>query len=164
MLGKRAEAVGRVDLPVCFGTPANFRNETLTFEVVGFHGTYHAILGCPCYAWFMAVPNYTYLNLKMTGPNGVITVGPSYEHAYECDVECVEHGEAILESATLVANLDGLANEIPNPRTPRSHRPKGKGVEYQRHPRSQIGSSARRLSPRKHQHLCVESLGYARHT
>jgi hypothetical protein len=113
--GKRAEPVGRVDLPVCFGTPANFRKETLTFEVVGFHGTYHAILRRPCYAWFMVVPNYTYLKLKMSGPNGVITVGPSYEHAYECDVECVEHGEAILESVTLAVNLNGLANETPDP-------------------------------------------------
>jgi hypothetical protein len=85
--GKRAEPVGWVDLPVCFGTPANFMKETLTFKVVGFHGTYHAILGRPCYARFMAVPNYTYLKLKMLGPNGVITVRPSYEHAYECDVE-----------------------------------------------------------------------------
>jgi hypothetical protein len=116
MSGKRAEPVGRVDLPVCFGTPANFRKETLTFKVVGFHGTYHAILGRPCYAWFMAVPNYTYLKLKMPGPNGVITVWPSYEHAYECDMECVEHGEAILESTTLVANLDSLANETPDPK------------------------------------------------
>jgi hypothetical protein len=116
VLGKRAEPIGRVDLPVCFGTPANFRKETLTFEVLGFHGTYHAILGCPCYARFMAVPNYTYLKLKMPGPNGVITVRPSYEHAYECDVECVEHGEAILESVTLAANLDGLAKEIPDPK------------------------------------------------
>jgi hypothetical protein len=64
----------------------------------------------------MAVPNYTYLKLKMSGPNGVITVGPSYEHAYECDMECVEHGEAILESATLVANLDSLAKEVPDPK------------------------------------------------
>jgi hypothetical protein len=79
--GKRAEPLGRVDLPVCFGTPANFRKETLTFEAVGFRGTYHAILGRPCYARFMAIPNYTYLKLKMPGPNGVITVGPSYEHA-----------------------------------------------------------------------------------
>jgi hypothetical protein len=116
MPGKRAEPVGRVDLPVCFGTPANFRKEALTFKVVGFHGTYHAILGHPCYARFMAVPNYTYLKLKMSGPNGVITVGPSYEHVYECDVECVKHGEAILESVTLVVNLNGLANEIPDPK------------------------------------------------
>jgi hypothetical protein len=64
----------------------------------------------------MAVPNYAYLKLKMPGPNGVITVGPSYEHAYECDVECVEHGEAILESKTLAVNLDSLANETPNPK------------------------------------------------
>jgi hypothetical protein len=116
MPGKRAEPVGRVDLPVCFGTPANFKKETLTFEVVRFRGTYHAILGCPCYARFMVVPNYTYLKLKMSGPNGVITVGPSYEHAYECDIECVEHGEAILESVTLAADLDSLANEIPDPK------------------------------------------------
>jgi hypothetical protein len=64
----------------------------------------------------MAVPNYTYLKLKMSGPNGVITVGPSYEHAYEHDVQCVEHGEDVLESATLAANLDGLAKEIPDPK------------------------------------------------
>jgi hypothetical protein len=114
--GKQEKPVGRVDLLVCFGTPANFRKETLTFEMVGFYGTYHAILGRPCYTRFMAVPNYTYLKLKMLGPNGVITVGPSYEHAYECDMECVEHGEAVLESATLAANLDSLAKEIPDPK------------------------------------------------
>jgi hypothetical protein len=114
--GKRAEPLGRVDLPVCFGTPSNFRKETLTFEVVGFRGTYHAILGRPCYAKFMAVPNYTYLKLKMPGPNCVITVGPSYEHAYECHIECVEHSEAVLESVALAADLDGLTNEIPDPK------------------------------------------------
>jgi len=42
---KKALPVGRIDLPVCFGTAANFRKETLTFEVVGFRGTYHAIIG-----------------------------------------------------------------------------------------------------------------------
>jgi hypothetical protein len=31
-------------------------------------------------------------------------------------MECVEHGEAILESATLVANLDSLAKEVPDPK------------------------------------------------
>jgi hypothetical protein len=64
----------------------------------------------------MAVPNYTYLKLKMPGPKGVITVIPSYEHAYECDVECVEHGETILESATLAVDLDSVAKEIPDPK------------------------------------------------
>jgi hypothetical protein len=52
--------------------------------VVGFRGTYNAVLGRPCYAKFMAVPNYTYLKLKMSGPNGVITVRSTYRHVYEC--------------------------------------------------------------------------------
>ena len=43
---------------------------------------YHAILGRSAYAMFMAVPNYTYLKLKMPGPNGVITVSGSFEQAY----------------------------------------------------------------------------------
>ena len=30
----------------------------------------------------MAVPNYTYLNFKLPGPNGVITVSGSFEQAY----------------------------------------------------------------------------------
>ena len=63
--GKRTRPLRRIDLLVCLGTPSNYRKETLTFEVVGFKGTYHAILGRPCYAKFMAVPNYTYLKLKM---------------------------------------------------------------------------------------------------
>jgi hypothetical protein len=106
--GKRVLPLGQLDLPVCFGTPSNFRKETLTFEVVGFQGTYHAVLGRQCYAKFMAVPNYTYLKLKMPGPNGTITVGSTYRHAYECDVECVEYAEAIAESEALIADLDRL--------------------------------------------------------
>ena len=78
ILGKKALPVGRIDLSVCFGTAANFRKETLTFEVVGFRSTYHAIIGRPGYAKYMVVPNYTYLKLKMPGPKGVITVSSSY--------------------------------------------------------------------------------------
>jgi hypothetical protein len=112
--GKRVLPLGKLDLPVCFGTPSNFQKETLTFEVVGFRGTYHAVLGRPCYAKFMAVPNYTYLKLKMPGPKGTITVGSTYRHAYECDVECVEYAEALAESEALIANLDCLYKEAPD--------------------------------------------------
>jgi hypothetical protein len=94
--------------------PPTFRRETLTFEVVGFRGTYHAVLGRPCYAKFMAVPNYTYLKLKMPGPNGVITVGPTYKHTFECDVECVEYAEALAESEALTADLESLSKEVPD--------------------------------------------------
>ena len=66
--GKQAMPLGQIDLPISFRGPSNYRTETLAFKVVGFHETYHAILGRPCYAKFMAVPNYTYLKLKMPGP------------------------------------------------------------------------------------------------
>jgi hypothetical protein len=82
--------------------------------VVGFRGTYHAVLGRPCYAKFMVVPNYTYLKLKMPGPNGVITVGSTYRQAYECDVECVEYAEALAESEALIADLECLSKEVPD--------------------------------------------------
>jgi hypothetical protein len=82
----------------------------LTFEVVGFRGAYHTIFGRPCYAKFMAVPNYTYLKMKMPGPKGVITVGSSIEHAFDCNVECVEHAEALALDEALVANLEKLVN------------------------------------------------------
>ena len=112
--GKRTRPLGRIDLPVCFGTPSNYRKEVLTFEVVGFGGAYHAILGRPCYAKFMAVPNYTYLKLKMPGPSGVITIESTYEHAYDCDVECIEYAEALAEAETLIAHLDQLSGEVPD--------------------------------------------------
>jgi hypothetical protein len=73
--GKRVQPLGQINFPICFGTPSNFMREILIFEVVGFRGTYHAVLGRPFYTKFMALPNYTYLKLKMSGPKGVITVG-----------------------------------------------------------------------------------------
>jgi hypothetical protein len=110
-LGKRIHPLGQIDLPVSFGTPDNFRKEMLTFKVVGFRGAYHTILGRPCYAKFMAVPNYTYLKMKMSGPKGVITMGSSIEHAFVCDVECVEHAEALALDEVLVASMEKLVNE-----------------------------------------------------
>jgi hypothetical protein len=73
--GIEALPLGQIDLPVTFGDVRNFRTETLTFEVVGFTRTYHAILRRLAYAKFMVVPN---LKLKIPGPKGIITVGPTY--------------------------------------------------------------------------------------
>jgi hypothetical protein len=72
------------------------------------------VLGRPCYAKFMAVPNYTYLKLKMPSPNGVITVGSTYRHTYECDVECVEYAEALADPEALIADLERLSKEAPD--------------------------------------------------
>ena len=114
----------QIDLPITFGDQFNYRTKTLTFEVVGFHGTYHAILGCPCYAKFMAVPNYTYLKLKMLGLGRVITVSTSFQQAYECEVECYDHTAAIIASKELAAIKKKVAEEEPDPmRLARSFEP-----------------------------------------
>jgi len=73
----------------------------LTFEVVDFLGSYHAILGRPCYAKFMVVPNNTYLKLKMLGLNGVITVGSTFSHAFTCDRKHFKLATAVINSSKL---------------------------------------------------------------
>ena len=106
--------LGQIDLPITFGDQFNYRTETLTFEVVGFPGTFHAILGRPCYAKFMAIPNYTYLQLKMSGPHRVITIGTSFQRAYECEVECCGHATVIVASDQLATLKEEVAEEAPD--------------------------------------------------
>jgi hypothetical protein len=72
MPGKVAYPMGRVSLPVTFGTEENFRIEYLSFEIADFKSSYHAILGRPMLARFMAVPHYTCLVLNMSAPKGVL--------------------------------------------------------------------------------------------
>ena len=114
MPGKQAVPLGQVDLPITFGDLTNYTMDTLTFEVVGFHEACHAILGRPCYAKFMDVPNYTYLKLKMPGPHGVITIGTSFQRPYECEVECCEHASVIIASKELMVIKEGTTEEAPN--------------------------------------------------
>jgi hypothetical protein len=111
--GMEALPIGQIDLPVTFGDVRNFRIETLTFEVVGFPGTYHAILGRPAYAKLMAMPNYTYLKLKIPGPKGIIAVGPTYHRAYECDTECFHFAETIIRSERLHAEPRSEDQDVP---------------------------------------------------
>jgi hypothetical protein len=71
-------------MPVTFGTPENYRTEFLRFEVVSFDCRYNAIIGRPGLAKFMAIPHYSYMILKMPGPQGIIIVRADFEGATEC--------------------------------------------------------------------------------
>ena len=64
----------------------------------------------------MAIPNYTYLKLKMPRPCGVITIGTSFQRAYEYEVECCEHAMAIVASKELMAIRKEVAEEAPDPK------------------------------------------------
>jgi hypothetical protein len=67
--------LGSVVLPVTFGeTRDNYHTEYVKFEVTDFETSYHAILGRPAIAKFMAVPHNTYLVLKMPSPAGVLSL------------------------------------------------------------------------------------------
>jgi hypothetical protein len=105
--------LGQIDLPVTFGDVRNFCTETLTFEVVGLSGTYHAILGRPAYTKFMVMPNYTYLKLKIPGPKGIITVGPTYQCTFKCDVECFQFAEATIRSERIHAEPRSEDQDVP---------------------------------------------------
>jgi hypothetical protein len=63
--------------------------------VVGFDGTYHAILGRPSLTKFMAVPHYSYLFLKMPTEKGVLTVRGNVYTVYTCEEESFKITEAI---------------------------------------------------------------------
>jgi hypothetical protein len=73
--GNAAIPLGSVVLLVTFGeTRENYRTEYIKFEVADFETSYHAILGRPAIAKFMAVPHCTYLVLKMPSPAEVLSL------------------------------------------------------------------------------------------
>jgi hypothetical protein len=83
--------LGSVVLPVTFGEiRENYRTEYIKFEVADFKTSYHAILGRPAMAKFMAVPHYTYLVLKMPSPAGVLSLQGDLKISFDCDTEAVE--------------------------------------------------------------------------
>jgi hypothetical protein len=89
--GNAAIPLGSVVLPVTFGESRdNYHTEYVKFEVADFETSYHAILGRPAIAKFMAVPHYTYLVLKMPSPAGVLSLQGDLRISHDCDTEAVE--------------------------------------------------------------------------
>src|SRR5438876_3528501 len=87
ILGTSATPLGTIKLPVTLGSRENFRIEDIYFEVADFEAAYHTILGRPALAKFMAVPHYTYMLMKLPGPNGVISLRGDIRRSYDCDQE-----------------------------------------------------------------------------
>jgi hypothetical protein len=89
--GNAAIPLGSVFLPVTFGdTRDNYHTEYVKFEVADFETSYHAILGRPVIAKFMAVPHYTYLVLKMPSPAGVLSLQGDLKISFDCDTDAME--------------------------------------------------------------------------
>jgi hypothetical protein len=89
--GNVAIPLGSVVLLVTFGeTRENYHTEYIKFEVADYETSYHAILGRPTIAKFMAVPHYTYLVIKMPCSAGVLSLQGDLKISFDCDTEAVE--------------------------------------------------------------------------
>jgi hypothetical protein len=89
--GNAAISLGSMVLPVTFGeTRENYHTQYIKFEVADYKTSYHAILGRPAIAKFMAVPQYTYLVLKMPSPAGVLSLQGDLKISFDCNTEAVE--------------------------------------------------------------------------
>jgi hypothetical protein len=72
--GKGTFPVGKIDLPLSFGTTPNARREQVTFDIVDMVYPYNAIMGRESINKFEASIHGLYLCMKILGPQGVITV------------------------------------------------------------------------------------------
>jgi hypothetical protein len=117
--GAGSTPVGRATLPVTFGTCDNYRTEYVNFEVAEFETSYNAILGRPSLAKFMAIPNHTYLLLKMPAPKGVLSVYGDLQTSYACEAKNIELSDTLerFRNSVLVAqeakNLPADHQQIP---------------------------------------------------
>jgi hypothetical protein len=75
--------LGHIYMPVTFGTSENYRTEFLRFEVARFDCGYNTIIGRSGLAKFMAIPHYSYMILKMPGPQRIIIVRADFQGAAE---------------------------------------------------------------------------------
>ena len=92
--GRASKLLGEITLPVQFGTASNYRIEHINFYVADFNTAYHAILGQPALAKFMAIPHYAYLGLKMPSPAGVLSLWANLSIAYAYEIESLALAEA----------------------------------------------------------------------
>jgi hypothetical protein len=82
--GLSCAPMGKIRIDVMCGNWDNYRVENLMFEVVDLDSPYHALLGRPTLAKFMASMHVAYLKMMMPGPRGVITIIGDYKHSMVC--------------------------------------------------------------------------------
>ena len=104
------QPLGQIELPVTFGTPANFRTENVVFDVSDIPLPYNGILGRPALAKFMAASHYAYNVLKMPGAWGVLAIKVDRKDA----IFCVEQMMRAAAAAT-PGNTDDAGPSDPSP-------------------------------------------------
>ena len=64
--------------------------------MVDLESPYHALLGRPALAKFMAVPHYAYLKMKMPSSKGILTITGDYRKSSACAAESSRLAESLV--------------------------------------------------------------------
>jgi hypothetical protein len=103
--------LGHIYMPVTFRTSENYRTEFLRFEVANLDCGYNAIIDKPRLAKFMAIPHYTYMILKMPGPQGIIIMRADFQGVAECFRVAIQAALITKPSATSSAQANSKPEE-----------------------------------------------------
>jgi hypothetical protein len=104
------QPLGKVVLPVTFGTRDNFRTENIKFDIAEILLPYNSLLGWPALAQFMVAAQYAYNMIKIHATWGVLTIRTDIRDVVYCVTEMDKAtaagepgnlGEAMLEDAGL---------------------------------------------------------------
>ena len=87
--GLSCSPIGKILLDVLFGDKDHFRREQVWFEVVDLESPYHALLGRPALAKYMAIPHYAYLKMNMPSSKGILIMAGDYRKSSACAAESV---------------------------------------------------------------------------
>ena len=94
--GLSCSPIGKILIDILFGDKDHFRRESVWFEVVDLESPYHALLGRPALAKFMAVPHYAYLNMKIPSSKGILTIAGDYKKSSACAAESSRLAESLM--------------------------------------------------------------------
>ena len=97
--GLSCSPISKILIDVLFGDKDHFRREPVWFEVVDLESLYHALLGRPALAKFMAVPHYTYLKMKMPSSKGILSITGDYRKSSACAAESSRLAESLVIAA-----------------------------------------------------------------
>ena len=76
---------------------------------------YHALLGRPALAKFMAVPHYAYLKMKMPSTKGILTIDGDYKKSVACAADSSRLAKSLVIAAEkrLLDRVVALAGKKP---------------------------------------------------
>jgi hypothetical protein len=103
--------LGHIYMSITFGTLENYRTEFLRFEVASFDCGYNAIIGRPGLVKFMAILHYSYMILKMLGPQGIITDHADFQGTTECFRVAIQAALTIKSPMTFSAQANSKPEE-----------------------------------------------------